>query len=47
VIDAMAKPQVMANIMTPSLSQLRLARAMRAEVGHTPQRLPVRPASCA
>ena len=35
VIDAMAKPQVMANIMTPNLSQLRFDRAIRAEVGHT------------
>jgi acetylornithine/succinyldiaminopimelate/putrescine aminotransferase len=35
VIDAMARPQVMANVMTPSLSQLRLERALRAEVGHT------------
>jgi 4-aminobutyrate aminotransferase-like enzyme len=35
VIDAMAKPQAMANIMTPSLSQLRFDRAIRAEVGHS------------
>ncbi len=35
VLSAMAKPQVMANIMTPSLSHLRLDRALRAEVGHT------------
>ena len=35
VIEAMAKPQVMANIMTPNLSQLRFDRALRAEVGHT------------
>lgn len=33
VLDAMARPQVMANIMTPSLSQLRFVRAMRREVG--------------
>ncbi|MFC0678953.1 aminotransferase class III-fold pyridoxal phosphate-dependent enzyme [Lysobacter korlensis] len=33
VIDAMAKPQVMANIMTPSLSQLRFERALRAAIG--------------
>ena len=31
----MAKPQVMANIMTPSLSQLRFDRALRKEIGHT------------
>jgi acetylornithine/succinyldiaminopimelate/putrescine aminotransferase len=35
VLEAMAKPQVMANIMTPNLSQLRFERAIRAEVGHT------------
>ena len=35
VIEAMAKPQVMANIMTPNLSQLRFDRVMRTEVGHT------------
>ena len=34
VMSAMAKPQVMANIMTPSLSHLRLDRALRAEIGH-------------
>src|SRR5690606_8140037 len=34
VIDAMAKPQAMANIMTPSLSQLRTERALRKEIGH-------------
>lgn len=35
VLAAMARPQAMANIMTPSLSQLRLDRALRAEIGHT------------
>ena len=35
VIEAMARPQVMANVMTPSLSQLRFDRAMRREIGHT------------
>lgn len=35
VIAAMSKPQVMANIMTPNLSQLRLVNALRAEIGHT------------
>ncbi|MDQ3229429.1 MAG: lysine 6-aminotransferase, partial [Pseudomonadota bacterium] len=29
VLDAMARPQAMANIMTPNLSQLRFDRAMR------------------
>ncbi|HXH00962.1 MAG TPA: aminotransferase class III-fold pyridoxal phosphate-dependent enzyme [Xanthomonadaceae bacterium] len=35
VLEAMARPQAMANIMTPSLSQLRFERAMRAEIGHS------------
>ncbi|MEN1959550.1 aminotransferase class III-fold pyridoxal phosphate-dependent enzyme [Luteimonas sp. MJ246] len=34
VIDAMAKPQALANVMTPNLSQLRLDRALRKEIGH-------------
>ena len=35
VTAAMAKPQVMANIMTPHVSQLRFARAMKREIGQT------------
>ena len=35
VLDTMSRPQVMANIMTPSLAQLRFDRAIRKEVGHT------------
>ncbi len=35
VLEAMSKPQAMANIMTPSLSHLRFARALRKEIGHT------------
>jgi len=35
VIEAMARPQAMANIMTPNLAHLRFARALRAEIGHT------------
>ncbi|MBN8261003.1 MAG: aminotransferase class III-fold pyridoxal phosphate-dependent enzyme [Xanthomonadales bacterium] len=35
VIEAMARPQAMANIMTPNISQLRFANAMRAEIGQT------------
>ena len=35
VIEAMARPQAMANIMTPSVSQLRFARALRGEIGST------------
>ncbi|KRG70225.1 lysine 6-aminotransferase [Stenotrophomonas chelatiphaga] len=34
VLEAMAQPQVMANIMTPSLSQQRFIKALRAEIGH-------------
>ena len=33
VLEAMARSQAMANIMTPSVSQLRFARAMRKEIG--------------
>ena len=35
VLAAMAKPQVMANIMTPNLAQRRFASALRKEIGHT------------
>ncbi|MDZ4813880.1 MAG: aminotransferase class III-fold pyridoxal phosphate-dependent enzyme [Pseudomonadota bacterium] len=35
VLAAMSRPQVMANVMTPNLGQLRLTRALRAELGHT------------
>ncbi len=35
VLDAMAKPQVMANIMTPNIAQLKFDRAMRKEIGQT------------
>ncbi len=35
VLDAMAKPQVMANIMTPNLAQLRFDQTMRREIGQT------------
>jgi acetylornithine/succinyldiaminopimelate/putrescine aminotransferase len=35
VLKAMSRPQVMANIMTPSLSQLRFESALRNEIGHT------------
>jgi acetylornithine/succinyldiaminopimelate/putrescine aminotransferase len=35
VLDAMAKPQALANIMTPSLSQLRFTGALRSEIGHS------------
>ncbi len=35
VAAAMAKPQAMANIMTPHVSQLRFAQAMKKEIGQT------------
>lgn len=35
VLDVLAQPQVMANVMTPNLAQLRLADALRREIGHT------------
>ncbi|MGH8427566.1 MAG: aminotransferase class III-fold pyridoxal phosphate-dependent enzyme [Gammaproteobacteria bacterium] len=35
VLAAMNRPQVMANVMTPNYSQLRLARALRREIGHS------------
>ena len=35
IMEAMTKPQVMANVMTPSISQLRLAEALEHEIGQT------------
>ena len=35
IAEAMGRPQAMANIMTPNLSQLRFTRALRREIGHT------------
>lgn len=35
VLDAAGKPQVMANIMTPSLAQRRFVQALRKEIGHS------------
>lgn len=35
IIEAMAKPHVMANIMSPSASQMRLADALKREIGAT------------
>ena len=35
IIDAMSKNHVMANVMTPSISQARLATALKKELGHT------------
>ena len=35
IIEAMAENHVMANVMTPSFSQARLANALKRELGHT------------
>src|SRR5690606_3533281 len=35
IIAAMARPQALANIMTPSLSQQRFTRALQREIGHS------------
>jgi acetylornithine/succinyldiaminopimelate/putrescine aminotransferase len=35
VLDALSQPLAMANVMTPSLSQQRFAKALSAEIGHT------------
>ena len=35
IIDAMSQNHVMANVMTPSFSQARLAKALKKELGHT------------
>ena len=35
VMEAMSKPHVMANIMTPAFSQRRLVDALRKEIGHS------------
>ncbi len=35
VLEALRRPQAMANVMTPNLSQRRIMDALRAEIGHT------------
>ena len=35
VLEALARPQVMANVMTPNLAQARFVRALEAEIGQT------------
>ena len=35
IIAAMSRPQVMANVMTPSFAQLRLVKALEREIGQT------------
>jgi acetylornithine/succinyldiaminopimelate/putrescine aminotransferase len=37
VLAAMNRPHVMANVMTPSLSQMALVQALRREIGHSRQ----------
>ena len=35
ILGVMARPQVMANVMTPNLSQLKFGKALKREIGHT------------
>jgi acetylornithine/succinyldiaminopimelate/putrescine aminotransferase len=35
ILSVLARPQVMANVMTPNLSQLKFGKALRKEIGHT------------
>ncbi|QWT18331.1 aminotransferase class III-fold pyridoxal phosphate-dependent enzyme [Bacillus sp. NP157] len=35
ILEAMSRPQVMANVMTANVSQVRLCAALRKELGHT------------
>ena len=35
VMEALARPQVMANVMTPNLAQMKFGRALKREIGHT------------
>ena len=35
VLKVLAQPQVMANVMTPNIAQLKLAAALNKEIGHT------------
>jgi acetylornithine/succinyldiaminopimelate/putrescine aminotransferase len=35
VLEALSRPHVMANVMTPSVSQKRLTDRLKAEIGHT------------
>ncbi|MFT5139180.1 MAG: acetylornithine/succinyldiaminopimelate/putrescine aminotransferase [Lysobacterales bacterium] len=40
ILEAMNKPHVMANIMTPNISQKKFIDALRREIGHTTGRQP-------
>ena len=46
VLEAMSKPQPMANIMTPNLAQLRLEHVLRQEIGHRRGNCPYRAFMC-
>jgi acetylornithine/succinyldiaminopimelate/putrescine aminotransferase len=35
ILEAMGRPQVMANVMSPSIAQLRFTKALNQELGHT------------
>ncbi len=35
ILSVMARPQVMANVMTPNLSQMKFGNALKKEIGHT------------
>lgn len=35
ILGVMARPQVMANVMTPNLSQMKFGNALKKEIGHT------------
>ncbi len=35
ILEVLSRPQVMANVMSPSISQLRFTRALDKELGHT------------
>ena len=35
IVDGLSRPQVMANVMTPSFAQLRLVKALEQEIGRT------------
>ena len=35
IVEAMSRPQVMANVMTPSFAQIRLVKALEQEIGRT------------
>ena len=46
ILEALSKPQVMANVMSPSVSQLRFTRAMNQELGRSRGANPYRQYLC-